>query len=163
MNLHGTLTALHAAQVEFVLIGGAAFQLQGGARPTEDLDFCYSRTTENIRRLAEALEPFHPRLRNAPEGLPFRFDASTIAHGLNFTLNTDLGAMDFLGEVSGIGDYAKVKAASELIVVLGIPRQVLTLEGLLKAKLAAGREKDLEAIKEIESLLEIHRRTGMGK
>jgi hypothetical protein len=102
MKLEETIRALYDAGVEFVVIGGAAMGLQGSAHLTKDIDFCYPRTPKNIERLAKALEPFHPVLRGAPLRLPFRFDAKTIASGLNFTLSTDLGDLDFLGEVSGV-------------------------------------------------------------
>ncbi len=161
MRLEEALRALYDEEVEFVVIGGAAMQFQGSAHLTEDLDFCYARSPKNIQRLAKALQPFHPHLRNAPEDLPFRFDALTIERGLNFTLATDLGALDFLGEVAGLGGYDEVKAASEKMCLFGIDHQVLSLEGLIKAKRAAGREKDLDVVKELEGLLDIRRRTGL--
>ena len=99
------LKALYDASLEFVVIGGAAMHLQGSAYVTKDVDFCYARTPKNIERLAAALAPYHPRLRGVPEGMPFVFDARAIAQGLNFTLTTDLGDLDFLGEVTGLGSY----------------------------------------------------------
>src|SRR6266849_153326 len=106
--------SLYDAGVEFVVIGGAAMGLQGSAHLTKDIDFCYARTSKNMERLAKALEPFHPILRGAPPGLPFRFDSKTIANGLNFTLTTDLGDLDFLGEVSGLGFFQDVLGASDM-------------------------------------------------
>jgi predicted nucleotidyltransferase len=161
LKLEETLRALYDEEVEFVIIGGAAMQLQGSAYITEDLDFCYERSPNNLQKLARALEPFHPRLRNAPADLPFRFDSKTIERGLNFTLVTDLGALDFLGEVAGLGPYSTVKAVSETMQVFGLDHQVLNLEGLIKAKRAAGRPKDLEALKDLEGLLDLRKRTGM--
>jgi len=80
-----------------VIIGGAAMQLEGSAQLTEDVDFCYKRGKQNIQRLANVSAPFHPKLRGAPGGLPFHFDAATIEHGSNFTLITDLGQIDLFG------------------------------------------------------------------
>jgi hypothetical protein len=68
------LRAFYDEGVEFVLIGGAALRLQGSAYVTRDLDFCYDRSERNLRRLAKALAPYHPRLRDAPPNLPFQFD-----------------------------------------------------------------------------------------
>lgn len=159
MKLEETLRALYDAEVEFVLIGGGAMQLQGSAYATEDLDFCYARTLQNLARLARAMAPFHPRLRNAPGGLPFHFDAATIERGLNFTLDTDLGPIDFLGEMAGFPDYQAVKNTSEIVSILGMDCQVLSLPGLITAKQAAGRKKDLEAVVELKGLLEIREKT----
>ena len=138
--------------VEFVLIGGLAMRAHGSAHVTEDVDVCYSRTKENINRLADAMAPFHPYMRGAPPGLPFRFDAPTIQAGLNFTLNTDLGEVDFLGEMSGIGGYEKVLAQSEERLLYGRKVRVLTIDGLLIAKKTAGRRKDQGHILELEEL-----------
>jgi hypothetical protein len=159
MKLEETLRALFDASVEFVLIGGAAMQLQGSAHLTEDLDFCYARSAKNLERLALALAPHHPRLRGAPENLPFRFDAATIKRGLNFTLMTDLGALDFLGEVAGVGDYVEVKNNSDLMAILEMDCLVLSLDGLIRAKKAAGRERDLAVIPELEGLLDLRKRS----
>ena len=159
VKLNEVLRALYDEGVAFVLIGGAAMQLQGSAYLTEDLDFCYARTKQNFAKLARAMTPYHPRLRGAPEGLPFHFDSATIERGLNFTLDTDLGAIDFLGQVSGFPDYAAVKSASDTISILGMDCQVLSVAGLIRAKQAAGRKKDLEAVVELKSLLDMKDRT----
>jgi hypothetical protein len=158
MQLEETLRALFDASVEFVLIGGAAMQLQGSAHLTEDLDFCYSRSAKNLERHARALAPHHPRLRGAPENLPFHFDAATIKRGLNFTLPTDLGAIDFLGEVSGVGGFSEVKKNSELMNIFDMDCLVLSIEGLIRAKKAAGRDRDLEVIPELEGLLDLRKK-----
>src|SRR5260370_25861167 len=159
MKLEETIRILYDAGVEFVVIGGAAMGLQGSAHLTRDIDFCYARTTKNMERLAKALEPFHPVLRGAPPDLPFGFDATTIASGLNFTLSTDLGDLDFLREVSGLGSFKEVLAASDVRNVCGIECKVLSLEGLIKSKIAAGRPPDLYVLPELRGLSGIKKKT----
>jgi len=95
MKFEAVIGLLADAGVDFVVIGGVAMLVHGSAHVTQDIDFCYSRSRENIRRLTSALLPYHPRLRGAPEGLPFMFDEETIRRGLNFTLSTDLGDVNF--------------------------------------------------------------------
>jgi hypothetical protein len=85
--------------------------------------------------------------------LPFRFDAPTIQRGLNFTLTTDLGDIDLLGEVAGIGGYDVARPNSIRLLVFGRELAVLDLPTLIRSKRAAGRPKDLEAIAELEALL----------
>lgn len=92
----------------------------GSARATFDLHLCYERSKENISALSQALKPVHARLRGAPEDLPFVFDEKTIKAGLNFTLATDLGDLDLLGEVSGLGFYADVLKASVVQTAAGV-------------------------------------------
>ena len=94
-NFPALLGALTGAGVEYIVIGGAAATAHGSARLTLDLDVVYRRTPDNIARVAESVSRHHPYLRGAPPGLPFHWDAETIRHGLNFTLMTDLGAIDF--------------------------------------------------------------------
>lgn len=157
-QIEAILTRLARAGVDFVVIGGVAGLAHGSARVTFDIDICYERTPENIRRLCDTLGPLHPQLRGAPEGLPFRLDPETVKAGLNFTLTTDLGAVDLLGEISGLGGYKGVKAASETIPLYGLEMKVLSLEGLIVAKRAAARGKDKEAIVELEALLELRKK-----
>jgi hypothetical protein len=150
-----SLRALADAGVDFVIIGGVAASAHGSAYLTYDLDICYDRNPANIQRLAEALQPHTPRLRGAPAGLPFRFEPSTISSGMNFTLTTDLGDLDLFGEVTGIGQYDKVKALAITVELFGRNYDVLSAEGLILSKRAAGRPKDLLVLPELEALREI--------
>jgi hypothetical protein len=129
----------------------------GSAYLTVDLDLCYSRKKENLEKLAQALVPFHPSLRGAPPDLPFSLDVSALKSGLNFTLTTDLGDLDLLGEVTGLGGYAEVLSFSEEMEIFGMRCRVLTLEGLIKNKRAVARVKDLRLLPELEALLEIRK------
>lgn len=159
MDLERILRQLTSFEVEFVVIGGVAAAAQGSVRPTFDLDICYRRTPENLERLAEALAPLHPKLRDVPNDGPFQWDAHTLASGLNFTLQTDAGALDLLGEVTGLGSYDQVWAASEVMELYGTPVRVLTLAGLIAAKRATGRPRDREHLLELEALLELREQT----
>lgn len=151
------VTALVQAQVDFVIIGGVALVLHGSGRITRDLDICYSRERENLNRLSRALRPFRATLRGAPPDLPFVLDAPTIQSGLNFTLTTTAGDIDLLGEITGIGAFPVVARFGTSMELYGLNVQVLSLEGLERAKRAAGRVKDLA---DLEEILEIRRRSG---
>jgi hypothetical protein len=135
---------LVGADIEFLLVGGAAANLLGSARFTLDVDIVYSRHDENIAKIVRAFSRIHPYLREAPAGLPFQFDARTIRNGLNFTLITDLGPIDLLGEVPGGGTYEQFKD------VYGLALRCVRLEKLIELKRAAGRPKDQELIAELE-------------
>jgi len=156
-DLQKLLKALHQEQVEFVIIGGLAAVLQGSAYVTADFDLCYSRKKDNLEKLARALASFHPLLRAIPDRVPFRLDLSALRSGMNFTLATDVGDVDILGEVTGMGSYQQVEAFSEVMEIFGINCKVLTLEGLIKAKRALGRAKDLRILPELEALAEIRK------
>jgi len=149
------LCSLVEAKVAFVVIGGLAVISHGHVRLTADLDLCYARSSENLERLAAALLPLHPSLRGAPAGLPFVLDARTLRSGLNFTLMTDAGAIDLLGEVTGIGMYEELAPSADQLVLYGHSVHVLSLELLERSKVAAGRPKDLF---DLEALAAIRRR-----
>ena len=69
-------------------------------------------------------------------------------------MDTDLGPIDLLAEVAGVGVYDQ--ATEHSVVVDAFDRRVATLDlaALIRSKRAAGRERDLAALPELESLLE---------
>ena len=154
MNIDTAVQTLCDAGVEFVIIGGWSAILHGSASVTSDLDIFFSRKSDNLRRLVQALAPHHPRLRDLPVGLPFIWDQATLRNGAIFTLTTDLGPIDLLAEVSGLGSFEDVLAASVTVDAFDRRVRTLDLKSLIRAKRAAGREKDLRALPELESLLE---------
>jgi len=151
------LRVLNDGGIRFVIVGGGAATAHGAARPTYDLDVCYARDRENLERLSRALAALHPKLRGAPEGIPFLWDAETLRRGLNFTLDTDIGPLDLLGEVAGVGGYDEARDGALMTEVFGFSCAVLSLPKLIDAKRAAGRAKDLEALHELEALWEAQR------
>ena len=136
--------------IRFILIGGGAANVHGAARLTLDVDVVYARSAENLQALVDSLAPLHPYLRGAPPGLPFRLDLRTLRQGLNFTLTTDLGDLDLLGEVAGGGTYEELLPHSRSVVALGVELQCVDLDKLIELKRAAGRAKDFEGIAELE-------------
>ncbi len=148
------ISLLAGAGVEFILIGGVAAVAHGSTRLTKDLDIVYRRTEENVSRLVRVLAPYHPYLRGAPPGLPFEWSERTIWNGLNFTLTTSLGALDLFGEITGGGGYDELLPHSIRLHLFGVECWCLGLERLIYVKRAAGRPRDLEAIAELEVILE---------
>ena len=145
---------LVANDVEFIIVGGAAATAHGSARLTLDLDVVYNRDNLNLERIVRALAPSQPYLRGAPPGLPFEWSVETLKKGLNFTLITTLGALDLLGEIVGGGGYEELKPETIKIEVAGAECMCLSLQRLIEVKRAAGRPKDLEAIAELEQILD---------
>jgi predicted nucleotidyltransferase len=148
------LRVLAEHDVEFVVVGGVAAVLHGSSRVTRDLDVVYARAPENLARLVRALEGLHPYPRGAPPGLPFRWDADTLRHGLNFTLETDVGNLDLLGEIAGGGSYLELLVDSVETSAFGFTFRCLDLDALIRVKRAAGRPRDLEAIAELQVIRE---------
>ena len=153
-DLAAILRVLAEGDVLFIVVGGAAATAHGSARLTEDVDVVYDRSPENIGRLARAVAPHSPYLRGAPPRLPFTWDERTVSSGLNFTLTTDLGPLNLLGEITGGGSYQQLLPHTFTLKVFGVECPCLELETLIRVKRAAGRPKDLEVIAELEILLE---------
>jgi hypothetical protein len=126
-GLRESPAALTDSGVQFIVIGGVAGTLHGSAFITQDLDLVYSRSRENIRRLAAALRPHRPYLRGAPEGLPFIWDERTVQNGLNFTLTTSFGDLDLLGEAAGGGRYGDLLPDSREVSGFGVRFLLLNL------------------------------------
>lgn len=153
-DLLAFVRVLSGADVRYIIVGGVAAGVHGALRTTLDLDVVYARDEENVARLVGALAPYRPYLRGAPPGLPFTLDADTIRRGLNFTLETTLGAIDLLGEVVGGGGYTDLREHAETVELESFRCEVVSLRTLIVLKRAAGRPKDHEALAELEALLE---------
>ncbi len=145
------LRKLNEHRVEFVLIGGLAANLHGVQRMTEDIDVCIPFTIENMANVIAAVTGLNPHYRMRPD-LLFGTDPEYYARFKNLYLVTDVGPIDFFGEVDGIGDYAEAVKNSEIAELEGREFRVLTIAALIRAKRAAGRQKDWEAVKQLEEL-----------
>jgi hypothetical protein len=145
--------------VEFVLIGGLAGVALGSAYQTSDVDVAYSRTPDNLERLAVALRELDATLRGAPGGLPFQLDAKTLKAGANFTFATKYGPLDILGDPAGAPRFETLRAESERYEVGGVTIAVSSIDHLIAMKEAAGRPRDKLMVSEYKLLAdEIRRR-----
>ena len=73
---------------------------------------------------------------------------------MNFTLTTTVGDIDLLREVTGGGGYDDLIEHTVPLELFGHRCACLDLPWLIRVKRAAGRPKDLEALAELEALLE---------
>jgi hypothetical protein len=141
-------------RVKCVIVGGIAAAIHGSSLLTNDVDVCYSRDSSNLEQLAKALQSVNARLRNVPAGVPFILDAETLKRSLNFTFSTDVGDLDLLGEIRGVGVYTDVLEGSVTVDLFGHSFNVIDIGKLITAKRAAGRTKDLLALPELEAIQE---------
>ena len=66
------------------------------------------------------------RPRGFPVGLPFVWDEATLRNATILTLQTDIGEIDLLAEVAGMGDFDAVMGHS--MTVEAFHRQIVTLD-----------------------------------
>jgi len=146
------LKRMNDSGVRYVLIGGVAGTVHGSPLITEDIDLCAPLDQDNLARILAALKGLNPRFRMRPDKLPVPDDPARLAGFRNLNLLTDLGIIDILSEVTGLGNYEVVLEQTEPKEIEGLLCSVLTLNALIVAKRAAGRRKDLRAVEELEAL-----------
>jgi hypothetical protein len=153
-NDKGLLLRLKEQGVEFVVIGGVCGVLHGTALLTYDLDICCRLGRENLRRIEKAVKDLHPRHRLAANKPPLELTDDLCDRLKNVYLETDLGKLDCLGEVAGLGNYERVLQHSITHKTSYGEFQILSLDALIAAKEAAGREKDLYAVRLLRGIKE---------
>src|SRR5437867_1334960 len=150
-NLSELTSRLVEAQVEFVLIGGFAAVAHGATLVTRDVDICCRFTEENLMRIQQAFADLHPVHRSRPD-LPLALTRAQCASLKNLYLKTDLGIVDCLGEVLGLGDFESVwKHSIELELPFGNCR-ILDLDGLIRAKEAMNRDHDRITVRQLREI-----------
>ena len=153
-NNQALLTRLKDSGLEFVVIGGVCVVYHSVPVATFDLDICCPFGEENLLKIAAAVKDLHPVHRLTANKLPLELTRSSFASLKNLYLQTDLGKLDCLGEVAGIGGYEEVLKQSISHTMSFGQFRMLSLDALLAAKFAAGREKDLEAVRLLCALKE---------
>jgi hypothetical protein len=71
---------------------------------------------------------------------------------VNLYLKTDGGTLDILSSVLGVGEFARLKERAVEAVVFGRKCAIISLDDLVAAKEAVGREKDLLPVKELRAI-----------
>lgn len=148
----GLLRRWVEARVDFVLVGGLAAATHGCTLLTQDVDFCIRLGGENLNRLADALRGLEPVHRMMAAAIPFQHDAETLSGFKNVYRRTKLAQLDWPGEVLGLGDFEAVNAQSDLIDLGGVACRVISLDALIPAKTALGRDRDLAAVEQLRRI-----------
>jgi predicted nucleotidyltransferase len=137
---------------EFVIVGGYAAVAHGSAQVTRDIDICAVLTSENVETLRKALAPWRPKHRMTPQRLSFIDVPPAGTPVENLYLETDVGVVDILSSVLGVGDFERLKSQAERLEIEGRAHWLISLDDLIVAKEALGREKDLLAAKELRAI-----------
>ena len=146
------LRRLREASVDFVVVGGLATIVHGGAVITEDLDICAALNHQANVRIIEALQDLHPFFRMRPDLGLVTPDNHNLRLLKNLYLWTDAGQLDVLGELPDVCSYEELVPRSVMVDFQGVECRVVDIDTLIAAKRAAGRDKDLIAIRHLEAL-----------
>ena len=157
LNAGELVGALHAAHIDYVVIGGFAVAAHGFVRATKDLDIVPSGDAANLARLAAVLRDLGAELFGTDEFDPDEFpfdplDPAQLAEGGNFLLLTRFGRLDMMQWVPGIDAdqaYERLRRAAVPTELDGHPVLVCSREDLIAMKRAAGRPQDLVDLREL--------------
>jgi hypothetical protein len=148
------LKRLNKHRVKYVLVGGMACVIHGSQVVTQDVDICAPLTPENLSRLLAALADIHPRFRTARDLHPLPNEPEKLEGFKNIYMVTDLGPLDVLSEITGVGDHSKVEQHTIQVDLEGIQCRVLDLDTLITAKKAMNSPKDRQVVLELEAIRE---------
>jgi predicted nucleotidyltransferase len=154
MQLTQLVQRLCEADIDFVIVGGYAAVLHGSSHVTRDLDVCMVLSSANVEKLREIFKDLHPTHRFTPQRLSFLNNPDPGVSLKNLYLQTDIGAVDFLSTITGVGSFEDVGRGAVSVELFGKRLRVIGVEDLIKAKEALGREKDVLVAKELRAILE---------
>lgn len=150
------LSRLKNSGLDFVVIGGVCVVFHGALLATFDLDVCCPFGERNVQRIEAAVKDLHPFHRLTTNRLPLEATRSTFDALKNLYLQTDLGKLDCLSEVAGVGNFDEVLKQSVAANFSYGQFRFLNLEALIASKQAIGRERDLIAVRSLLSIKERH-------
>ncbi len=151
-DFYNLLELLKKSNVDFILIGGFAGVVYGSTMVTQDIDLCCDFSKDNLLKLQKALSSLHPTHRQTPKRIPLELNENNCETFKNLYLDTDLGQLDCVSSVLGLGDYHKVLAQSQIVTDGNIQYRVLTIDSLIESKKALGRPRDKQAVTELEAI-----------
>lgn len=140
-ELKELLAALEDAHLDYALCGGVALAIHGAPRATQDIDILLRR--EDLGRLRQVVRPRGFTL----ESFPMDF-----ASGLTIQRFTKLVGADplMLDVLFADGPVESVWNDRQTAEIEGGQVHVVSRQGLISLKLAAGRPQDLADIKRLE-------------
>lgn len=136
------LSALHAENVEFLVVGSYAVAVHGRARATEDLDIWVRPSASNSERVMRALLRF-----GAPTTMLSAKDFET--DGLVFQMGNPPWRIDILTSIDAVS-FEEAWTERQQWTVEGLNIPVLSRRHLIVNKRAVGRAKDLADAEELE-------------
>ena len=151
------LERLVKAGVDFVIVGGFAGTVYGCTLVTQDVDICLDFSPANLFALQKAIASVHPVHRMTPGRQKLDLTEKNCGSFKNLYLDTEIGRLDCLGSIKGIGDYQKVKEASVTMETDGVRLRVLNLDALIESKKAMNRPRDRQAIAELEAIKKLRK------
>ncbi len=132
--------------VRYALVGGHAVNYYGYVRTTQDMDLLVLPTTENAKRVMDALSAFGFGGAGIPREL-FERDKGAVHLGV------EPNRIDILTGLKGV-DNATIFERAEAVEIDGVTVSIISLEDLLQVKRNSDRPRDLADADELAKINE---------
>ncbi len=142
-ELRGLVAGLEAAGVDYALCGGVALAIHGAPRATQDIDLLLR--PEDLGRLRQVVTPLGFTL----ESLPMDFASGITIQRFTKLIGDQPLMLDLLFVA---GPTERVWAGRQSAAFEGGTIRVVSREGLVALKLAAGRPQDLADVARLQEL-----------
>ena len=140
-DLESLLETLQRADVEFIVVGGAAAVLHGAPITTQDIDVVHRTEATNVGKLLAVLRALDARVRDLA-GRDIEPDAALLAGSGQVKLTTAQGPLDLLCRLHDGRAYDDLLAHTVEMTDGTLALRVLDLPTLIEIKSATGRTRD---------------------
>jgi hypothetical protein len=143
--------------VDFVIVGGFAGTVYGCTLVTQDVDICLDFSPANLLALQKAICDLHPVHRMTPGRKKLELTEKNCGQFKNLYLDTDMGRIDCLSYIKGVGDYQEAEETSVVVETGCVRLRALNLDSLIESKKAMNRPRDRQAIIELEAIKKLRK------
>lgn len=138
--------------VDFLIVGAQAMSTFGYTRASGNLDIFTRVSEDNSKRVFYGLQEFGAPLL-AHKVTPELFQET----GSNYQIGIPPSRIDILTKIDGL-DYDEAAASRVINSLGGLKLPALSLDALIKNKIASGREKDLLDVQELRILSQFQKK-----
>jgi predicted nucleotidyltransferase len=142
-DLKELLRAFNDQAVKFLVVGGYAFGVHAEPRATKDLDIFVRSDEENSKAVFRALAQY-----GAPLG---GMTPSDFKDGTTFQIGQPPARIDILQHIDGVTFDEAWENRIEGIIDGQIQAAVISIDDLIRNKLATGREQDILDVKKLRT------------
>jgi hypothetical protein len=136
------LSALADSNAEYLVVGGWAVGFHTEPRFTKDLDLLIGTDPVNLARVVEAVRRF-----GAPSTIVTQLTKLGVDEFL--FLGAPPARVDLLRTIPGV-DFREAMSRAVRVDWSGVPATILSRQDLIASKRAAGRERDVRDLRNLE-------------
>jgi hypothetical protein len=152
LDIRELFRVLDAHSVDYLVIGGVAAQVHGRRRTTMDLDVTPAPDRDNMDRLASALLALDAHAAALGPNAPVPSAEQLRVAAIVPPLSTRHGELHIVNDVPGAAPYDEMRKRALTADLDGIAVAVVSVDDLIRMKLASGRPRDIEDVETLTSL-----------